>query len=134
MASMSEDLPSSILVEEILRQILDASKSIETKCRYAHSSDDFIETETGQEKLDSICIRLIAIGESLKRIDRLTHYEFLQKYPEVEWKKIKGIRDFISHHYFDLDAEIIFEICQKHIHRLTQTIETILIELTKGVP
>ncbi len=37
---------------------------------------------------------------------------------QIEWKKIKGIRDFISHHYFDLDAEMIFDICQNNIAEL----------------
>lgn len=40
----------------------------------------------------------------------------LDKYPAIEWKKIMGMRDILSHHYFDIDAEIVFtfvmNICQ----------------------
>ena len=43
----------------------------------------------------------------------------------------KGIRDFISHHYFDLDAEIIFGICQNHIDNLLDTLKTIKMDLAK---
>ena len=113
------------LVKEIIEQILEATKWIEKKCRYAQNPDDFISSEEGQEKLDSICIKLIAIGESLKNIDKITNQTLLQQYPQIDWKKIKGIRDFISHHYFDIDAEIIFAICQNHIAPLRKTIEQI---------
>ena len=120
------ELLSNKLIKEILEQILEATEWIKRKCSYARCEDDFIDTEEGQEKLDSICIKLIAIGESLKNIDKITHNQLLAKYPEIEWKKIKGIRDFISHHYFDIDAGIIFDICQNHIDPLKRTIQTIL--------
>ena len=36
------------------------------------------------------------------------------------------MRDIISHHYFEIDAEIIFEVCQNKIKPLRDTIEKIL--------
>jgi uncharacterized protein with HEPN domain len=39
------------------------------------------------------------------------------------------MRDIISHHYFEIDAEIIFEVCQNKIKPLRNTIEKILINL-----
>ncbi len=113
------------LVAEIVEQIISAVTSAQKRCRYAKSPDDFIETETGQEKLDFVCMKLIATGESLKRIDHITERSLLRQYPEVEWKKIKGIRDFLSHHYFDLDADVIFDICQEHIDTLLITLKRI---------
>ncbi len=98
------------LVKDILKQILEASIIIKERCLFAKCASDFINTKEGQEKLDSICMKLIAIGKSLKKIDHITNNTLLQKYQNIEWKKIKGIRDFISHHYFDLDAEIIFNL------------------------
>ncbi|MES9856898.1 MAG: HepT-like ribonuclease domain-containing protein [Sedimenticola sp.] len=52
---------------------------------------------------------LIAIGESLKSLDKITHGTLLKRYPEIDWKGAKGIRDILSHHYFDLDAEVFME-------------------------
>ena len=117
------------LIVEILDQIIDAIETVEERCQFAKCEDDFIYTKEGQEKLDSICMKLIAVGESLKKIDYLTENTLLSKYPQVEWKKIKGIRDFISHHYFDLDAEVIFNICQNHIEDLLLTLKIIKKEL-----
>ncbi len=113
------------LILDILDQIIEATLIVKERCMFAKSEDDFCDTKEGQEKLDSICMKLIAIGESLKKIDFLTNKQLLEKYPEVEWKKIKGIRDFISHHYFDLDAEVIFGICQNKIDDLLITLKKI---------
>lgn len=60
-------------------------------------------------------MKLISVDESLKNIDKITNKELLNKYPHIEWKKIKGIRDVLSHHYFDLDDNVIFEICIEYI-------------------
>ena len=113
------------LVIDILEQTIDAVETVEERCQFAATQDDFIDTKEGQEKLDGICMKLIAVGESLKKIDTITERTLLEAYPQVEWKKVKGIRDFISHHYFDLDAEMIFGICQNHIGTLLQTLKTI---------
>jgi uncharacterized protein with HEPN domain len=111
------------LVIEILNQIIDAVEITQERCSFAKSYNDFIDTKEGQEKLDGICMKLIAVGESLKKIDHITDNKLLEKYPQIEWKKIKGIRDFISHHYFDLDADIIFDICQENIDELLQILK-----------
>jgi len=94
------------LVLDILEQIIEAIVIVQERCTFANCQNDFMDTKEGQEKLDSICMKLIAIGESLKNIDKITDNKLLGAYPHIEWKKIKGIRDFISHHYFDLDAEV----------------------------
>ncbi len=113
------------LVIDILGQIIDAIETVQERCQFATTQDDFMDTKEGQEKLDGICMKLIAVGESLKKIDSITDKSLLQQYPQVEWKKVKGIRDFISHHYFDLDAEMIFGICENHIGTLLQTLKII---------
>jgi uncharacterized protein with HEPN domain len=74
-------------------------------------------------------MQLIAIGESLKNIDKITDKKLLEKYPQVDWKGVKGIRDIISHHYFDLDAEEIYFVCDTKLDTLIKTIEKILKDL-----
>lgn len=127
MVSMPYD---KALVIEILQQISDALVVIQKRCSYAKVEDDFTDTETGQDKLDGICMKLIAVGESLKNIDKITDNTLLSQYPHIEWKQIKGIRDVLSHHYFDLDASTIFEVCQDHVDDLFKTINQIIHNLT----
>ena len=119
------------LVFDILEQIIEACEIIQDRCKFATCQNDFMDTKEGQEKLDSICMKLIAIGESLKNIDKLTDKKLLKEYPQIEWRKIKGIRDFISHHYFDLDAEVIFGICQDHINDLLVVLKQMRSDLSK---
>lgn len=117
------------LVIEILTQILNASKTVSKRFEVVTSIDYFTDTPEGLEKLDSICMQLIAIGESLKNIDKITNKTLLEKYPQVDWKGAKGIRDIISHHYFDLDAEEIYFVCDTKLDTLIKTIEIILSDL-----
>ena len=117
------------LVIEILNQIIEAIEIVQKRCTFAKVEDDFCDTEEGQEKLDGICMKLVAVGESLKNIDKITDKKLLAQYPQVEWKKVKGIRDIISHHYFDLDASVIYEICTEYIDDLLATLKKIKSDL-----
>ena len=54
----------------------------------------------------------------MKNLDKVTENSLLLNYPEIEWKKVKGMRDIITHHYFDLNSEAIFLVCQQHIPEL----------------
>jgi uncharacterized protein with HEPN domain len=110
------------LAHEILKQILESLEKIEKRFRPITSPEKFTNSDEGMEKLDSICMQLIAIGESLKIFDKVTLKKVLSKYPEIEWKRVKGLRDIITHHYFDVDAEAIFDVCQNHIDKLEKTI------------
>ena len=114
------------LVREILCQIFEAVRRIERRFTTIQSPDDFLAGDEGLDKLDAICMMLIAIGESLKNLDKITGGTLLMKYPEVDWKGAKGARDIISHHYFDLNAEAVFGICRDDIPGLASTVEKML--------
>ena len=113
------------LVYEILEQILTASNRIERRFVGISSPDDFLVSEAGVDKLDAICMMLIAIGENLKNLDKITGGTILTQYPEMDWKGAKGMRDIISHHYFDVDAEVVFFICKDRIPFLLETVKRI---------
>ena len=61
-------------------------------------------------------------GNHWKNLDKITGGTLLTRYPEVDWKGAKGMRDIISHHYFDLNAEVVFTICREHISSLIKAI------------
>lgn len=103
------------LVREILRQVLGATRTIAKRFAPIASVEDFVSSEAGLEKLDAICMQVIAIGESIKHLDKITGGSLLARYPQVEWKRVMGIRDVLTHHYFDLDAEVVYSVCVHHI-------------------
>lgn len=117
------------LLIENFRNIAWALDQIITRFSVIQSSDDFLKDDSGLEKLDSICMQLINIGETLKQIDKLTESNLLINYPEIDWKKAKGMRDIISHHYFDIDAETIYTVCSEHIPRMRKAVAKILADL-----
>ena len=45
--------------------------------------------------------------------------------------QIKGMRDIISHHYFDVDAEVDFDVCKNHIDELAKTINQIIKDISQ---
>ncbi len=78
------------------------------------------------ERLESTCMLLIAIGEGLKGVDKLTDKQLLVQYPEIDWKGAMGIRDIIAHHYFDLDGEIVYSVVKTKLPDMLVTIRAIL--------
>ncbi len=117
------------LLLEILNQTLAAVQKVIKRFKVVDSVDYFTDTPAGMEKLDAICMLIIAIGESLKNIDKITDSKLLAQYPEVDWKGAKGMRDIISHQYFDIDAEEIFWVCNKNMQPLAEALEKIISDI-----
>ncbi|MCP4268623.1 MAG: DUF86 domain-containing protein [Candidatus Brocadiaceae bacterium] len=117
------------LVLDILKNIVWSLDQINRRYQVIESSDDFIKDDVGLEKLDSICMQLINIGGALKQIDKLTEAKLLANYPEIDWKKAKGMRDIITHHYFDIDSETVFVVCSEHIPEMRRVIKKIIEDL-----
>ena len=90
----------------------------------------YYQSPAGMERLESTCMLLIAIGECIKGIDKITEKNFLPLYPEVDWKGAMGIRDIIAHHYFELDAEIVFQVVKNEFPSLLVTIRKMLTDIS----
>jgi uncharacterized protein with HEPN domain len=117
------------LVMEVLRQIEEAGAKIVDRFKAIHQVTDFTDSTAGVEKMDAICMMLIVIGESLKNLDKLTDGTLLPQYPAVDWKKAKGMRDILTHHYADINAEAVFYTCQEKIPVLQETLKKMLREI-----
>ena len=118
------------IVLEILQQIQQATQRVIARFEPVDNVEDFTNSEDGMARLDGICMLLIAIGESLKNIDKITDKSLLSRYPEIDWKGAMGMRDVITHHYFDIDAEEIFWVCSRQIKPLADTIAKIIKDLS----
>jgi uncharacterized protein with HEPN domain len=117
------------LILEVLRQIEEAAAKILARFQPVSQPSDFTDSSTGVDKLDAICMMLIVIGEALKNLDKITSGELLPQYPEVDWKKAKGMRDILTHHYADINAEAVYYTCKEKIPLLRDTIRKIIIDL-----
>lgn len=117
------------LVKEILGQILIATDRIQQRFATIQQPEDFTTSQEGLMRLDSIGMMLITIGESLKNLDKRAA-DLLQRYPQVDWKGAKGLRDILNHNYFSLNPNTIFAICRDQIPLLQTTIEKMLEDLS----
>ncbi|TGL00855.1 HepT-like ribonuclease domain-containing protein [Leptospira levettii] len=115
-------------IKERFEFILDSIVIIENRFLKIKFPDDLINSEDGITILDSIAMRLQAIGDNVKSVVKLDS-QFLNKYSNTEWEKIMKMRDVISHHYEGLDHEIIFNICKDKLPKLKISAEFILSQL-----
>lgn len=65
------------------------------------SYDEFIQDD---KTIYATTRALEIIGEAVKNIPK----EVRQKYPEIPWKDMAGIRDRIIHEYFRVDLKMNF--------------------------
>ena len=79
--------------------------------------------------MDAICMNLIAMGEAVKGLDKLTRGELLPKYPEVYWSGVMRMRDKIAHHYFEIDTDVVFRTIQEDIPQMVDTIDKMIADL-----
>ena len=90
------------------------------------SYDDFLTNDEGLMRLDSISMRLQAIGEAIKNISKRDE-EILLRFANKEyWSNIIKTREILSHHYIDIDPEIVFEICNHELTKLKNLISKMI--------
>ena len=73
--------------------------------------------------LAASCMLLEAIGEGVKKIDKRTEHKLLPMREEIPWKQVMGIRDHIAHGYFDINADLIFDVVKHDLNSLLEAIQ-----------
>ena len=122
---------SKSLALDILYDIQSAIERLQERTEKIYDIDDFLGSSNGMILLDAVCMLLIAIGESLKNLDKVTEGKLLPTYPSIPWKQIKGMRDIISHHYFDVDPAQVLWIIKNETAPLKTAIDTLIDSLEK---
>lgn len=112
-----------------MTQIEDALLRLKLRTVDIHCANDFLLSPERMEKLDAACMLFIAIGESLKSLDKVTNKELFSLYPEIPWKKVMGFRDVIAHHYFDIDAEEVWWVLENELEPLLSVVKKIKQEI-----
>lgn len=63
---------------------------------------------------DAVIRRIEIIGEAAKNISE----EFKEKHVKIPWHEIVGIRNIIIHEYFDINNDIVWDVCRKDMQNL----------------
>ena len=101
-----------------LDDILEAS----TKIRDYTSGLTLEGFRSDTKTLDAVVRNLEVIGEAAKKVPD----DVRSRYPDVEWKKIAGLRDILIHEYFGIDVNIIWDILKNKLPHLDEQVRKIL--------
>jgi hypothetical protein len=82
------------LARVILHQIERAPATIHNRFAPVTSPDDFTRSDAGMEKPDAICMQLIALGESVKNLDK--HYVCSFWHPQRRRTPSRKLRSFLE--------------------------------------
>lgn len=103
-----------------LRSILDAINQINDYTKGGY--EEFINNQMIQ---DAVVLRLLNIGEAVKHLDT----ELTTSRPDIPWKRIAGMRNFMIHEYLEVDYEIVWGVIQHDLPDLNQAIAEVLTKL-----
>lgn len=103
---------------EYLHHVLDEIDYIEN-VSFDIDEADFLADET----LKRSFVRSIEIiGEAAKKVQA----DFKEKYSDIEWKKIAGMRDQLIHHYFGVDYHIVWDVAKNKLPELKRKLVPIM--------
>ena len=97
--------------------ILDSIKNIEEFSLHL-DREKFFEDILRQS---AIIRQLEVIGEAVKNVPD----SFRKKYPKIPWKDIAGFRDILSHAYFGVNMNRVWNIVEKDLPILREEIKRI---------
>jgi|AntRauTorckE6833_2_1112554.scaffolds.fasta_scaffold17317_2 uncharacterized protein with HEPN domain len=100
-----------------LNHIIESIELINQYSSNMSKHDFYIE----QEKQDAIIRRLEIIGEASKKLPE----NFRNKYSDVPWREMAGMRDILAHQYFGIDLEIAWETIKNKIPEIEPKIRKI---------
>ena len=117
------------LLRERLQMILEALERIPRRFARIKTPEDFVNSQSGMDLMDSICMVLLATGEEFKKIDNETEGGLLAQYPQIAWRGAIGLRDVLAHGYFQIDPEQLYAICKENIPPLIETVKRMIQDL-----
>lgn len=100
-----------------LRDIMTCIQRIETYVAGLGRKDFF----TDQKTMDAVMRNLEIIGEAAKKLPE----SIKEKYPNMEWRKLAGLRDILIHQYFGIDEDIIWDVLVNKIPEVKNELKKI---------
>jgi uncharacterized protein with HEPN domain len=106
-----------------IEDILDSITKIEQYTQTVNEQDFLTNTQLQ----DAVLRRLEIIGEAVKHIPQA----FKDKYPDIPWKKIAGLRDVLIHEYFGVNIHRAWKVAKQDIFVLGDKLQEAKKDLEK---
>jgi uncharacterized protein with HEPN domain len=74
---------------------------------------------------DAVVRQLEIIGEATKRLSQ----PLREKYPQIPWRQVAGLRDVLIHDYALVDLQAVWQITQKELPELRAVVDAILADV-----
>lgn len=101
--------------------LLDILNAAEAAKKFSGSITEkqFLENSLVQS---AVLHQIIIIGEAVKRLSP----EFRKNHPKIPWKFIAGMRDRITHGYFDVDLNQVWNTVEKDLPELIKYVKSLV--------
>jgi len=73
--------------------------------------------------IDAVVRELEIVGEASNNLSD----EFREKHPEILWRKMKNMRNFLIHEYFGVNTKIVWDTCKEDLPKLKKLIDDLLV-------
>ncbi|MGD1858985.1 MAG: DUF86 domain-containing protein [Leptolyngbyaceae cyanobacterium] len=83
---------------------------------------NFTDLANSAEKQSAILYQVIVIGEAVKRLSP----DFRERYPDIPWRAIAGMRDVLAHQYDKIDLKDLWAVITTDIPQLLSMIQPLL--------
>jgi uncharacterized protein with HEPN domain len=114
------------LAQETLLNIKKAILMLQEWNEGVQSSDEWLSSTYGMQKLAGNAMMIEVIGEEVKKVDKRLGSEFLNQRPEIPWREIMGMRNHIAHGYFDINEMYVFSIIKNDLNPLLEAVNYLI--------
>ncbi|MBQ8736801.1 MAG: DUF86 domain-containing protein [Bacteroidaceae bacterium] len=121
-------MSDAITIRERLLQIIESAELTISRCESINSSQEFMLSPEKVMLFDSVVMRLQVIGEQVGKLLKADPSPLIY-HPEINWKDVYNMRNFISHEYANVDEEIIYDVIKNELPTLLIAVNDILLKV-----